>query len=287
MYDLRTQLVSRFLTLNFSICTNETCDDFTIPESQMQKWLEKYCLWTNEIFKDKPYYAYNRRIVFSLEKGPFSEKKLESVMDKSIELGFCVSLRIPFKWFQSNLSFVIDLANRKLVNALMIIFPDGDMESFENAEMFFSEIRKMSISITFIGSLKTFFSLGAFSSPSLNSSDVMFALQEPDACEKVSVRRKEMCHCIEKMELFIDANGFVYPCIGLMMMSKYALGSIFDQEFFSSFSIEGDILEWAFVGPNLAADGPVLTDSSMPWTCRRHIAEIMTSQSADYELVET
>lgn len=285
MYDLRTQLVSRFLTLNFSICTNEARDDFTIPESQIQKWLAKYCLWTDEIFKDKPYYAYNRRIVFSLEKGPFCEKKLESVMNKSFEMGFCVFLRIPFKWLQTNLNFVIDLAKRKLVNALLIDFSDD--ESLENAEMFFSEIRKINVSLTFMGSLKTFFSLGVFSSPSLNSSDIMFALQEPETCGKVSARRKEMCHCIEKMELFVDAKGFVYPCAGLMMMSKYALGSIFDQEFFSSFNIEGDLLEWAFVGPNLAADGPVLTDSVMSWSCRRHIAEIITSQSGNCELIET
>ena len=101
--------------------------------------------------------------------------------------------------------------------------------------------------------------------------------------------------------LGISARSNAFICMLIMIFSiAYFIDICNNEKLFQTRSalIQGYLLRllllfWdtygrgIYVLPNLAADGPVLTDSVMSWSCRRHIAEIITSQSGNCELIET
>ncbi|WP_290735383.1 MULTISPECIES: hypothetical protein [unclassified Fibrobacter] len=277
MFDMRAQLASKFLSLNFFLLANEKNDDFTVPVSQIKKWMGDFYDWAQEMFKDRPYYAYGRSVTFAVEDGVFNKEKLKAVMESVSEMGFSVSLKISLRSLRENLDFMTELSKQKCLGSLMVTIANKEVNVLGGVEAIFARIKKMKVAVTLLGSMKDFFIAGVFSSPSLNGSDVSFFLQEPEACDKLNTLSKEMTPCQEKMVLCVNSEGLVFPCAGLMSSPRHSLGSVFDKDFFSTFRMEGDILEWAFVGPDLLPEGPVLSESGMPWPCRRHVAEVLTN----------
>ena len=82
--------------------------------------------------------------------------------------------------------------------------------------------------------------------------------------------------CASKFRMFVDSNGTLYPCYGLIGIPQYSLGNIADSIWNNKLNDEYMryiLNSWAIRGPELKKTKHVNIQSRLPYICALHRAE--------------
>ncbi|WP_141211917.1 hypothetical protein [Pseudanabaena sp. SR411] len=130
-----------------------------------------------------------------------------------------------------------------------------------------------------IGSCEEMRKIHLFQSQVVNSTDItIYPSKKEESFTNIGVPSNAPQACANRFKLYIDYDGSIYPCFGLIGLHNQAIGSI--REAFSNCALAGqpytfDLISLALKGPELQEENAATRFTSLPWICERHRSEII------------
>ena len=280
MLDKKSQLLNHFLSLTFVLEPNSDSSDFLVPYEKLLQWLERYDSWKKKSadldIEHRPFLWYGQSLTI-VGSGLFScPETSQKLLARISELGYNITLHADFMEAYENFSMLEAFCESSCVSSLAIFACDLDPElSPDKLEAFWQKLRSLRRIINISGSVDELRAYGLFSSPALNSSDLSISTYNRNLQIKAPMGISKPCN--NRMTLYIDADGSLYPCFGLLGLQEYALGSVYDDDEDEVIHLDRyplDLQKLMCQGPDIPQQGDVSPHPNLPWLCRRHRSEL-------------
>ncbi|MNW39463.1 hypothetical protein D3C74_165530 [compost metagenome] len=134
--------------------------------------------------------------------------------------------------------------------------------------------------IGIIGSISTLREYGFLSYESVNSMDItIYPIKSETSNFWNTIPENPINQCANHLRLYIDGDGYIYPCYGLVGLREFSLGNIkdgFENSTFVTDNYDLDLLELKRNGPKLhESTNQLQRVSTLPWICERHRMELL------------
>ena len=275
MVDLRTQLALCLGGITVRLEPREDKGGFTIDPERFGRWLARHNRWFRDCCGDRIYLLRGRELVLSGDALLEYPAELRRILDKASEEGYAVKLQTGAADCRNHWETLAGLCEGSAVIGLILEFKQLDAAiPAEELERFLWNIRALKKTLMIAAPTALCCELKLLASPALNSADIVLFLR-PEEGSRESAPAEPQRKCAGRMSLYVTAKGLVYPCACLDRFPDQAIGDLNAEREEELLRIGDELLEYMVLGPDLPADGPVVAgDASIPWMCRRHVAEL-------------
>ncbi len=284
MQEDKIHFYQHMKSVAINLCPNETEDDYIPGSGLLISWLEEYDRWFKsalDIFQGEHAYAlYNRQITLfgkNLLKVPDILSKLAPTV---ISMGFALSITVDIMELYEDYNIVKFLCDNYLLSSIGIYTDNaGKLSELTDMESFLMQITELKRPIGLIGSVKLLRRNGILGRYSLNSMDItLYPLPYEDSIQVDRVYPYFEKSCANHLQLYINPDGNIYPCLGLLGLEDYSIANIKDG--MAGFNLIGeraktDLLKLYLQGPDLEEEiGYHQSTTSLPWICEQHRMEL-------------
>lgn len=266
------------------LCPNDTGTDYQLGSIQLMKWLGQYDHWFKEsVGIPEGKHAgtlYNRQI--SVYGGGILSlpNVLRELAKTVIHLGFAFSITVDIKELYHNFSFIRSLCDESLLSEIGIYSDNiSALEEQSLIEAFIDQIVALRRPIGLIGSVELLRSYKILTMDSLNGSDItLYPLSYHDSIVSKQTDVSPEKSCANHLQLYINSDGYLYPCLGLLGSADYSIGHIGDD--ISETALSGnasmlDLFKLFKEGPGMNENTkPLKSSTSLPLICERHRMEL-------------
>ncbi|MFD0958008.1 hypothetical protein [Paenibacillus chungangensis] len=264
---------------------DEKGEDFLPGSQQLIDWLARYDNWFKESVGindgERPYTLYNREVsLFGVDLLSVPDK-LKGLAAASIEKGYAISFTVDIVDLYRQFDVVQSLCGASLLSSLGIIIDNIDLLAEHTAVADFMEkIVHLRLPVGLIGPVSLLRKHHILSLDAMNATDItIYPSMSATSPETSSMPNHPVNKCANRIQLYIDNDGHMYPCLGMLGLKDYAMGHI-DQEI-SETALSGG--HYKLNLPQLMNKGPDLTTATkprqrmttLPWICEQHRAELL------------
>jgi hypothetical protein len=270
------QVINLFRSFNIFLETDNTGKHLLVPPEYYEHWLKKSSEWLQDTFDIEELRQYNifagREVILSGINLLDAYEDFKQIVKIYSDNNMVVTLQIEAIELYNHLEEVLDLTKNHLITTLCISIHTESL-GISSPELLWEKLTSTAVSMIITGAVSNIKALKVFSSPSLNSQDIRICPYPEEGDTYKELPTNTQCNCMEYMLLSIGADGYIYPCLGLINIEKYAVGNITeDKAFYDSFiPFVSKMLEH---GPDIDSHGPVSSNAELAWFCRRHRYEV-------------
>lgn len=261
-----------------------TGSDFRPRSKQLVNWLARYDDWFKESVGinegHRPYTLYNREVsLFGADLLAVPDK-LQELAAACIGKGYAVSLTVDIFDLYRRFDVVQSLCKASVLSSLGIIIDSMDKlaEQISLAD-FMKDVIGLRMPIGLIGPVSLLRKHQVFSYDAVNATDMtIYPSIGGNPLGSRPVPANPVKKCANRIQLYIDHDGYMYPCLGILGLMDYAMGHIDDE--ISETALSGR--HYKLNLPQLMARGPELPETTMqqrmtdlPWICEQHRAELL------------
>ncbi len=134
------------------------------------------------------------------------------------------------------------------------------------------------VNVGIIGAPASFHAIRAFNSPLLSAANLTWYPVCPEEQRPLPMVLVPVAQCYSRFRLHVDANGEIYPCLGLVGIPNCSFGSL-DEDLpktgLGSTEVMAELDEWNRIGPDISA--PISSCSAiggLPLMCQWHRAAL-------------
>lgn len=259
--------------------------DFEPSSKQLIDWFARYDSWFKESVGindgHRPYALYGREVsLFGADLLSVSDK-LRDLAASCIEKGFAVSLTVDILSLYREFDIVQSLCRDSLVSSIGIICDPIDTLADEGSLAdFMSDVIGLRRPVGLIGPVSLLRKHELFAYESINATDItVYPSQGASRVEMHALPDHPVKKCANRIQLYIDHEGYIYPCLGMLGLTDYAMGHIGDD--ISGTALAGG--HYPLDLPKLMVEGPELQLGSkpqqrmtdLPWICEQHRSELL------------
>ncbi|MFA9560477.1 hypothetical protein ACERII_24560 [Evansella sp. AB-rgal1] len=280
-------LIQHLKSVAIMLHPNETGDDYQLNSTKLMNWLHQYDNWFKESVGitegERPYTLYNRQVSLFGEGLLSLPKKFEELAESIINMGYAVSLTVDIVELFNDFNEVKSLCDKSLISSLGVITDQIDyLEEHISINDFMKELVALKRPIGLIGSVSALRNHNLLSLTSLNGTDI--TIYPPPGItgnNSPTAHVNPISPCANRLQLYIDQDGHIYPCMGLLGITDYALGHVTDN--INETAILGK--EYKLDLEQLMIEGPKLTNSikpqqmntNLPRVCELHREELLVN----------
>lgn len=268
--------------------TNDTGDDYQLDSMQLANWLTRYDQWFKEsvgvLDGLRPFALYNRQIsLFGADILALPDK-LKAIATASIQLGYAVSITVDILDLYDNFDVVVSLCEESLLSSLGVTMDRlPQLCSITPIENFIQQVVNLKRPIGLIGSITSLRDYNILSLESINGTDItMYSTFNEYNSLHSSIPLNPIKSCANRLQLYIDNIGYMYPCLGLFGIMEYAMGHICDEINDTALSGHGyqlNLLQLMKEGPDIQRDSSSLQqrNTTLPWVCEQHRLDLLAN----------
>lgn len=279
-----TRLLERLKSVAILLQPNVTRDDYEPSTDQLLRWLISYDSWFKEAFGidhgHRLFSLYNREVALFGAEILTLPDKLKNISSSAISFGYAVSITAEITELHKYFSVVQELCSGSLLSSLgVIIEGTDDPELLIPVVDFMNDLINLRRPIGLIGSMSSLRRHGLLSIQSINATDItIYPASEYNNSLVVSLPANPVKPCGTRFRLYVDNDGHIYPCLGLIGLTDYALGHICDDfgiTAFASGCYRLDLPKLMHAGPKLQMEVKDQRFTSLPLICEQHRMELL------------
>ena len=266
--------------------------DFLVPTALLVDWIGRYDDW----FKEAAGIDQGRRLhlVYHREVSVAGEIPLQC-SSRLVEIGrscrgrgigFSVTVEIgqAQRWREA-LDEILDagVLSSLGVNVDVNRTPDhaaADREWIES-------LLERGVMVGLIGAVHYFRDIGLLGSQALNRSNITVYPATAEGAENLPMPLNPARPCFSRLRVFVDSDGSLYPCLGLLRIGAASLGTVFDdlrETVLGGRESMLDLRQLAELGPELEQIASAQRQSGLPWICEMHRLRLLGALSGDPRL---
>ena len=278
--------VQWFKSIALFLMVNSESMEYTIPTSDILIWLKKYDKWYKDTIEapsgKRLNLLYHRDLsVIGSDLLVAGEELIRiSAVAKECGIGFS---------FTGSIDHVLahEYEAKKLILAPGVttigLSAPMDLRDFdlERAESLINDILEQEIQLAFIGPVEYFRRKGLMKNAMVNGHNLTLHPQQYSPYESLPTPEKPILPCFSRFRIYIDTDGEIYPCLGLVGIKSGSLGSIYDDIDNTVLGGKETILnieKLSIHGPNLTTANKAERQTGLPWICEQHRQEIIASE---------
>lgn len=198
-----------------------------------------------------------------------------------INNGFAFSITLDIVELFHNYTHLKSLCDDSLLSSVGVttdnLFVLAKLTSIKDFMRLLINLRRP---IGIIGSISTLREYGFLSYESVNSMDItIYPIKSETSNFRNTIPENPINQCANHLRLYIDGDGYIYPCYGLVGLREFSLGNIkdgFENSTFVTDNYDLDLLELKRNGPKLhESTNQLQRVSTLPWICERHRMELL------------
>ncbi|MCR5608184.1 MAG: hypothetical protein K6G26_03895 [Lachnospiraceae bacterium] len=270
------QVINLFRNFNIFLETDNTGKHLLVPPEYYKHWFESTAEWLQDTFdleelRQSSLFA-GREVILSGINLLDAYDDFKEIAKVFSDNNMAVTMQIEAIELYNHLEKVLDLAKNHIITAVCISI-HKESTDISSPELMWEKLTETAVSLIITGAVNNLKTLSVFSSPSLNSQDIRICPYPEEGETYETLPENTACNCVEHLIISIGADGFIYPCLGLINIEKCAIGNITDDKaFYDSFiPFASKMIEQ---GPDISSSGPVANNSELAWFCRRHRYEV-------------
>jgi hypothetical protein len=269
-----------FRIVSFVMALNDERTDFVVPALELAEWLEKYDRWFKQASGIEQgrnlHLLYNRTSSINCAGILRTADTLPALLRAATRTG--IQLRVS-----TVLSECVELEpqlNKLLdagLNSISLYFDREDVAGAEAeaCRHLMENLASRSINLLLIGYISGWERIGVLSSKTMMAQTFHLA-----PARSALAQRNRQSHafdpCANRLQLYIDSVGRIYPCVGLAGLDAASLGSIYDpieETVLNGHPASMDFNHLARVGPGQMS-GDASTSPALNGTCALHRAVV-------------
>lgn len=276
------RLYQHLKSIAITLHPSDIGDDYYINTSQVCTWLIEYDRWFKESVGindgNQPYTLYNREVSLFGVDILSVPAKLKHLVTTAINLGYATSITVDIVELYNNFDLIKSLCDNSLLSSLGIHTNNmDDLAKYTSISDFMGKIISLRRPIGIIGSISLLQKYQVLKLESVNGTDItIYPLIPENSTLLIPINPEKPC--ANRMRLYIDKFGYIYPCLGLVGLKKYSIGHVYN-----------DIKEMTIMSHDsklnlltLMNEGPALNEkfnkqriSTLPWVCEQHRANLI------------
>ncbi|KYG04951.1 hypothetical protein BE21_43825 [Sorangium cellulosum] len=283
-------VVQWFKSVALLVALDRSGDDFLVPADVIAGWVERYDAWYRRVTGihegRRLYLAYHRELSI-VGHVPIDHPALLARIGLACRrAGMSFSVTVDVMNALKHREAFEQLLDTGLLGSIGINFPDGSERPSDSAARAMIEgWLTRDVHIGLIGPVSYYRSLGLLASSALNAASITL---HPRSCEATHAGlrpERPIEACFGRLRLFIDTDGFIYPCVGLLGARAARLGSVhedIEETVLGGRPTVLDLTTLARVGPSGASGAALLgagRSSRRAPPCERHRAEMLEASS--------
>lgn len=236
-------------------------------------WLTNYDSWYNnqlQINNNNLFFVYNRNISLL---GNGLVKILDSIEKfihpLSLKLGFSLSISLEVCECLDYYDEILLLKDKGILRHIFLRFDNNNKTSPKEICSLVEKLISNGVAIDWIGPVSPLLSSDLLDSEVLNSNHITIYPQN----KEVSEAEVHITPCAGMFSIFIDMNGYIYPCFPLVGCNNAHIGTIYDDIETTLFRGEikvCDIMDWLENGPKVDMSSNNFANKKFRKQCHIH-----------------
>jgi hypothetical protein len=280
-----------FRSALFALQVDDRGEDFTVPAAELCAWLQGYDAWYREISGICEgrglEHLYHRTVEIIGADLLLLDDKLAQIATICRELGYGFAATFPITECLTRQNAFDRLISCGHLYQVGLHQADVEMQSVDG-----SAVRKLvegvlerGVKLGLLGSIAYFTSIGLLNSSVMNRSDVTMYPLGIRTIGALPNPKNPVRPCFARFRVYVDCEGMVYPCLGLMGIQSCRLGAIrepWENSVFAGRSTSLNLHELATKGPEITASR--LGGNSelvFPSICEHHRSFLLAMESED------
>lgn len=256
-------------------------DDFSVPTDRLIAWIDEMNQWYVDVTGISEgrnlHFAYHRSIELIAPRLMDFADKIERIGLSCRQMGYGFAVTVSIDEALARRDELERLVESGALHHLGISLFDGSPETDAAARELVETLTTTSLQLALLGSLAVQKRIGLLSSPRVNRADITLypATVAPGSIDSGADIRQP---CANRFRLYVQADGRIFPCLGLVGRPQAVLGSVYQP--IAETALAG--LPYALPIDRLAIEGPAAEDlgdpvadtAGLPVACARHRATI-------------
>jgi radical SAM protein with 4Fe4S-binding SPASM domain len=278
------RLIERLKSAMVLVTIDEARKDFSVGTDNLVAWIEDFNEWTKErlgINQGRSLSSlYNREISLMGQGLLTLPDRLKAVAVKAIKLGYAFSITVDILELYRNFEVIKQLADFSYLSSLGVMITSLEqVQRISTLESFVTEVINLKRPLGLIGTRAVMRESGLLDVEAMNGTDITFySSADSKGDTALIVPPNPLLPCANRFRLYVDYDGYIYPCLGLLGLTGYALGNVQNQLWKTVLNNRSYPLDFMI----LMTNGPTLSEkctdhrvTSLPWTCERHRLDII------------
>jgi len=257
--------------------------DLTVPLSRLGDWIVAYDGWYKTalgVLQGRRLHClYHREVAFVGNSLLPAASRLAKFGHVARGLGYGVSLSVGVSEAVESEEAFFSLAALPAFNHVGLIFGEDDCRP-ENLGLVERLLARTSVKVGIIGPLGGVERMGLLASLALNRADVTIHPTGNLPGGQPPPPSAWVAPCSQSFRLYVDSEGLLFPCLGLLGLPGAALGSVYEpleRTVFGGKPYNLDLGRLALAGPALDPESPAERELALPWTCERHRRAVLAA----------
>ncbi|HEY8378364.1 MAG TPA: hypothetical protein VIK91_17830 [Nannocystis sp.] len=259
-------------------------DDFSVPTDRLVTWIEELNAWYLEVTGiargRNLHLAYHRSIELVAPRLLRFADKIERLGTSCRALGYGFAITVQVGEALAHRADLERLVEVGALHHLGINLVDVESGAEDAARDLVEALACTSVQLALLGSLAVQRRLGLLSSPKVNRADITLypANVTPGSIDDGAEIRQP---CANRFRLYVQADGELFPCLGLVGHPRASLGSIYrpiSETALYRRPYALPLARLALTGPSEEElSAPVDDTMGLPVACARHRAALESS----------
>lgn len=259
---------------------DETGTDFIVSSRVLADWVVRFDHWYKQtagiMEGERLHLVYHREVAIVGDLPLEQDDALVRIGEACRRVGLGYSLTFDLPQSLVSIEKVLRMVDSGVISSAGVRYmdPEDDIDD-GTAREFIETLLTRGCQLGLIGPVSYWRKIGVLGGDVLNRSNITVYPRHLQAVETLPFPQTPVQPCFGRFRIYVDVDGGMYPCLGLLGLEQARLGTIFD-EFEStqlgSQSSQLNLAAWARqgpeeLGPNLSRDN---RQSGLPPICERH-----------------
>lgn len=257
---------------------NSSRDNFSVPVNRLVKWLIKYDAFFKDVLKinsgENLHTLYHRDVSIIGSGILHLWSLLGQIGYTARNIGFSYSLTIDSSKAIADRAYLDKFISLDVVN-IIGLRADANFHSVPGRD--FVDLVKTLIEkgmmVSLLGDVKAFQTTLILEQPFFNASDITIYPCNLMTVPESSTKKYHVSPCYRRFRLYVDIDGMIYPCLGLVGLVNCTIGTVFadNGEIDITQRISNMPLELlAMKGPQIQFNDKQTRQTGLPFVCEVH-----------------
>lgn len=259
---------------------DETGTDFVVSSRLLADWVIRFDHWYKRsagvLAGERLHLVYHREVAIVGELPLEQVSALVRIGEACRRVGVGYSLTFDLPQAVENPEKVLSLSESGVVSSAGIrhMGPQDGIDE-RRAKELIETLLDRGCQLGLIGPVSYWRRIGVLGGSALNKANITVYPRHAQDLDTIPFPQTPIQPCFGRFRIYVDTEGGMYPCLGLLGVDQGRLGTVFDD--FEATQLGGgqphlDLVDWARRGP--AELGPELRradrQSALPPICERH-----------------
>lgn len=270
-------IIKYFKSINIILDVDNELKDSQPSTDKIINWISQYnefYINSLDIANGNNYHTlYNRDIAIHGNNLFSLDKQIIKIASFAKSLGYGTVLNLQASDILNNESKFENILQENIFNSFVVVIDENESKYLN----YLHKIIEYKANINLVSTFEILSNIGVFESKLFNSNSFnVYSLRNSN--EKLNFCKNPLMPCANFFRIYINIDGMIYPCLGLLGLKEYSLGSIYNPINKSLFENHKDLKL-----SDLADDGPQLnlhnisfefTNTNLPQMCELHIKNL-------------